>query len=242
MNRPYTICYLNVSAEAHIDGDFGKLPEAEPGSAVFRSRWLDFKADAIVYGATTMAMFASGFMNDLPEAQNKYAREDYIACDVGRYYIAISPKGEIAYSDNRIPDIRGRGIHGIIHALTENISDDYLEYLRQKQISYIFCGKTEFEPVLMMEKAYSLFGIRKAILSGGAYADWTLLSYGLVDELKIMYLPVVDGDPSSHTIFRRMQGTDARPVALKLVATEVVDGDGLLVTYYPKNVRKEQGE
>ena len=21
MNRPYTICYLNVSAEAHIDGD-----------------------------------------------------------------------------------------------------------------------------------------------------------------------------------------------------------------------------
>ena len=74
MNRPYTICYLNVSAEAHIDGDFGKLPEAEPGSAVFRSRWLDFKADAIVYGANTMAMFAEGFLKELPQAHKVYAR------------------------------------------------------------------------------------------------------------------------------------------------------------------------
>lgn len=37
MNRSYTVRYLNVSAEAHIDGDLGKLSEVKPGSAVFRS-------------------------------------------------------------------------------------------------------------------------------------------------------------------------------------------------------------
>ena len=76
MNRPYTICYLNVSAEAHIDGDFGRLPEAAPASDVFRQRWLVMNADAIVYGATTMAMFADGKIADLPKALRRYPRED----------------------------------------------------------------------------------------------------------------------------------------------------------------------
>ena len=241
MNRPYTVCYLNVSAEAHIDGDFGKLPEAKPGSAVFRSRWHDFKADAIVYGATTMAMFAAGFDPELPKSQTVYAREDSIVpCDVGRYYIAISPYEHIAYKSNLMPDIRGRGIHGIIHALTENVSDDYLAYLREKRISYIFCGRETFDPVIMMRKAYELFGIQKAILSGGAYADWTLLSHGLIDEIQIMYLPVVDGDPRSNTLCRRMENEPPMPVALRLVDVQIVDGDGLLVTYKPKNIKEEQ--
>lgn len=239
MNRPYTICYLSVSAEAHIDGDFGKLPEAGPGSAVFRKRWLDFHADAIVYGANTMALFAAGFVKELPKARTVYEREDALfPCGLGRYYIAISPKGGIAYDHNYTPDVRGRGVHGIIHALTEDVSDDYIAYLREKQISYIFCGKEEFDPVLMMEKAYSLFGVKKAILSGGAYADWTLLAHGLIDEIQIMYLPVVDGDPNSHTLFRRMKHMASSPVALKLVSAEIVDGDGLLVTYRPKNIRE----
>lgn len=236
MNRPYTVCYLNVSAEAHIDGDFGKLPEAAPGSQVFRQRWLDMHADAIVYGAATMALFTEGWVENLPKARLSYDREDYITpCDISRYYIAVAPDGGIAYRDKYIPSIRDRGLHGIIHALTENISDDYLEYLRSKKISYIFCGKERFDPVMMMEKVYSLFGVKKAILSGGAYADWTLLSQGLVDELKIIYLPVVDGDPTSHTLFRRMEGMESTPVALKLENVEIVDGDGLLVTYKPKN-------
>ncbi len=241
MNRPYTVCYLNVSAEAHIDGDFGKLPEAKEGSAIFRRRWHDFKADAIVYGATTMALFAEGIIDELPKTQTTYAREDYIApCDIGRYYIAISPYEHIAYESNLMPDIRGRGVHGIIHALTENVSDDYLAYLRERRISYIFCGREVFDPMLMMQKAYELFGVKKAILSGGAYADWTLLSHDLIDEIQIMYLPVVDGDPHSNTLFKRMENEPVAPVALKLVNVQIVDGDGLLVTYQPKNIREEQ--
>lgn len=238
MNRPYTICYLNVSAESHIDGDFGRLPEAAPASEVFRSRWLEMKADAIIYGATTMAMFADGKVNDLPKVQGAYPRKDHIApCKEKRYYIAIDPMGSIAYSGSTIPSIRGRGIHGVIHALCEAVSDDYLAYLQSKGISYIFCGKEAFDPVIMMEKAYALFGIKKAILSGGAYADWTMLANGLIDEIRTMYLPVIDGDPHSHTLFRRLDGMESTPVALTLKNVEVVAGDGLLVTYLPKNVK-----
>ena len=91
-----------------------------------------------------------------------------------RYYIAMDPKGSIAYEGPCI-DTRGRGPHGVIHVLTENVADSYLHYLREKGISYIFCGKEKLDPVTMMEKAHSLFGLQKVILSGGAYTDWTLL-------------------------------------------------------------------
>ena len=91
--------------------------------------------------------------------------------------------------------------------------------------------------MIMMEKAYALFGIQKAILSGGAYADWTMLANGLIDEIQTMYLPVIDGDPHSHTLFRRMDNMASAPVALQLEQVEVVAGDGLLVTYRPKNAR-----
>lgn len=235
MTRPYTICYLNVSAECHIDGDFGRLPEAAPASAFFRQHWLEMPPDATIYGAVTMAMFAAGRVNELPKAKHTYSRKDYVApCETGRYYVAISPDGGIAYDSPTI-DVRNRGVQGIIHALTENISDDYLEYLREHGISYIFCGKEIFDPVRMMEKLYSQFGIKKAIISGGAYADWTLLSHGLIDEIKVMLVPVVDGDPTSHTLFKRMEGEKSRPVALSFISVEPVEGDGLMLTYKPKN-------
>ena len=90
---------------------------------------------------------------------------------------------------------------------------------------------------MMVEKLFSQFGIKNAIISGGAYADWTLLSHGLIDEIKVMLVPVVDGDPNSHTLFKRMDGEGSNPVALSFVSAEPVDGDGLMLTYKPKNTR-----
>lgn len=235
MTRPYITCYLNLSMEGHIDGDFGRLPEAAPASEVFRQRWLEMHPDATIYGAVTMSLFTAGWVDELPKAQRTYSREDYAApCETGRYYVAISPSGGIAYDSPTI-DVRNRGVQGIIHVLTEDISDDYLEYLREHGVSYIFCGKETLDPVRMMEKLYNQFGIRKAIVSGGAYADWTLLSHGLIDEIKVMLVPVVDGDPTSHTLFKRMEGEKSRPVALSFISAEPVEGDGLMLTYKPKN-------
>ena len=242
MNRPYTICYLNCSADGHIDGEYMRSEEFVIPTGIFRQKWLDMDADCTIYGAVTMAQFADGFLKDkepLPDAGTSYLREDYLApCDAKKYYLAIDPQGRIAY-DSRYIDKRGRGRHGIIHVLTENISDDYLAYLHRMEISCIFCGKESLDPVVMMEKAYALFGIRTAILSGGAYADWTLLEKGLIDEIVTMFNPVVDGNPTAHSIFMRSEGMAPAAVGLKLVSAQPTEGDGLLVTYIPKNRRIE---
>lgn len=126
----------------------------------------------------------------------------------------------MAASPSPALEVRGRIVYGIIHVLTEDISDDYPEYLREQGISYIFYGKEKLAPVLMMEKLYDKFGIKKTIISGGAYAYWTLLSRGLVDEIKTILVPVVDGKPQSNTLFKRLEDEEAQPVALSLADVE----------------------
>lgn len=240
MNRPYTICYLNCSADGHIDGEFMRSEEFQVPTGIYRQRWLDMDVDCTVYWAVTMAQFSGGWLKDgepLPKATETYARTDYIApCDAKKYYLAINTRGTLAY-DSAIIDKKGRGRHGVIHVLTESVSDDYLSYLRSKGISYIFCGRETLDPVMMMEKAYSLFGIRKAIISGGAYADWTLLSQGLIDEVITMLNPVVDGNPAAHSVFLRSEDMPAATVGFTLVGAEVTEGNGLFVTWKPKNTR-----
>lgn len=192
-------------------------------------------ADAIVYGAATMSSFSKGWVENLPAATTTYPREDFIApCTATKFYIVINTKCTLAY-DSNIIERKGRSPHGVIHVLLENASDDYLEYLRSKGISYIFCGKDKLDPVIMMQKAYSLFNIKKALICGGAYADWTLLSAGLIDEVQTVIIPVADGDPTSHSVFRRSEGMESHPVPFQLVHVEKVENDGLLTIYKPKN-------
>lgn len=242
MVRPYTICYLNCSADGRIDGEFFRAPESQEPTAIFRRRWLDMQADAIIYGAVTMAQFAGG-MAAGPNSPWMCEREifpktDFVApCRVSHYYVAVNIRGTICY-DSPYIDKKGRGEHGIIHVLTEDVSDSYVAYLHRLGISYIFCGKKALEAGTMMDKLYRLFGIKKAIVSGGAYADWSLLEKGLIDEVILLLNPVVDGNPSAHPVFMRSPGMEAKAVGLELVEVEVVAGGGVFLTYRPKNTVK----
>lgn len=83
-----------------------------------------------------------------------------------RYYIVIASMGSIADSGSTIPSIRGQGVHGIIHARCETVSDECLAYLQSKEIFCIFCGKETFDPVIMKEETYALFGIMEPMQTG----------------------------------------------------------------------------
>lgn len=236
MNRPYTICYIMTSAEGNIDGDHWRLPEAKTPWGVYNKEWEKINPDATIYGATTVSEFASnGLVQDLPAATKTYPREDYIApYDVKNFYIFLDTKGTLAYKSKYI-ERKGRAPHAVIHVLTEDVSDSYLEYLRSNEISYIFCGKKDFDAVTMMQKAYSLFNIKTVVVGGGGLTNWTFLTSGLIDEYKVVLLPIADGDPVAHAAFHRSEGMESKPVPFTLVDAKPIDGDGLMITYKAKN-------
>ena len=133
---------------------------------------------------------------------------------------------------NAIPLKKNRPKAHVIEALTEQVSDAYLEYLRSLDISYIITGKKQLDCKLLLEKLKSLFGIEKLMISGGGLTNWSFVQENLVDELSLVIAPVADGGRESATIFEKADFLPNRtPAAFTLKAAEQINGDTLWLRY-----------
>jgi riboflavin biosynthesis pyrimidine reductase len=79
----------------------------------------------------------------------------------------------------------------IIEVLTENVKDEYLAYLQDIKVSYIFAGKEELIIKTALEKLKKLFNINTLLLEGGSIINGAFLKENLVDELSLVYVPLL---------------------------------------------------
>ena len=83
---------------------------------------------------------------------------------------------------------------------------------------------------------YEIFGIRKAILSGGhTPID---LPFPRAYRRDNDHVPACVDGGESHTLFKKTENDRTPPIALKLISAEKTEGDGLMVTYRPLNIRE----
>lgn len=237
MNRPYVICHIVSSVDGKIDGEYFGAPELQPCLAESNRIRAEYDCKATLYGATTMAeTYAGGFVGELPKAQEVYPRTDYLAeTEVDRYFICIDIGGSVAWESKYI-EKKGRPRAHSIVVLCEDVSDDYIAYLRSYDISYIFAGKKTLDCDMVMEKLYALLGIQKLMICGGGIVDYTFLQAGLIDELSLVVAPLTDGGTDSATVFdKAVFHPQTDPIAFKLLGADVLDGDTLWLRYEPKN-------
>ena len=237
MKKPFVICHMVSSVDGKIDGSWFGAPEVGPvlkESGVIRNA---YQCNTTLYGSTTMAeTYAEGYVSDLPHSDTAYPREDYIdQNDSGNYFAAIDPNGTIAYADKYI-EKRGRPKAHVIEVLLESVSDDYIAYLRELDISYIFAGRETLDPALCMDKLCRLFGIEKLMICGGGIVDYTFLQAGLIDELSLVVVPLTDGATDVATVFDRSPFVpETAAIAFKLLEVKMLPGDGVWLRYQPKN-------
>jgi len=150
-------------------------------------------------------------------------RQDYVAPHQAMtYVIAFDPSGKLRWESNAIDN------EHVIAVLTEALSDDYLEFLRAKHVSYVFGGKTHLNLASVLEKLYATFGIKRLLLDGSGKITGSFLEEDLIDELSILVAPLADGyvgtpplaDVSERTVLR-----------LKLVSVEKCPADLLWLRY-----------
>lgn len=180
--------------------------------------------------------YAAGYVRDLPVVKQNYDRKDYLAdINAEHFFISIDIEGTVAWESNYI-EKKGRPRSHPIVVLCENVSDDYLAYLRNLDISYLFAGKETLDCELLMEKLYSLLGVEKLMIAGGGIVDYTFLQAGLIDELSLVVAPLADGMTDTASVFdRAVFHPDGEAIPFKLLSAEVLDGDALWLRYQPKN-------
>lgn len=237
MDRPFVVCHMLSSLDGKIDGEFFSAPECRPALMEYGNLRGFYGCQATLYGTTTMIdSYSDGMVCELPEISVCYTKEDYVApSDVENYIVSIDTKGILKWTSNYITK-KGRPKAHVIEVLTEEISEDYLAYLRKFDISYIFAGKEQLDPGLLLCKLKQKFSIERMMIAGGGTINWTLLQAGMIDELSLVIAPVADGSNTAVSIFERSDFLPGgRPVGFTLKEIKQIEGGSLWLRYVPEN-------
>lgn len=224
--RPYVICHMLPSVDGRIvtaPWNLGDVSTSE-----YESTAKTHKADAWIIGRVSMEPYAGKTKIPRRTSREPIPREDFIAPhDAQSYAIAIDPSGKLTWRSNAID-----GEH-VITVLTEGVSDNYLAFLRERGVSYVFGGKAKINLRRVLEKLRASFGIRRLLLEGGGGINGSFLAADLIDEMSILVGPVADGGIGTPTLFDAKKGR-AAVRHLKLMSVEQRKGDIVWLRYKVK--------
>jgi len=138
--------------------------------------------------------FTKGYYPDLTKYSGmQIEKKDYILNNNYNFYmIAFDRKGKLGYTSNMIVDEdEGYNNAYIIEVLTEDVSCEYLAYLKDLGISYIFAGEKELNLSIALSKLKQFFNINRILLEGGSIINGAFQKDNLIDELSIVLVPLV---------------------------------------------------
>jgi riboflavin biosynthesis pyrimidine reductase len=187
-----------------------------------------FDSQAWMVGRVTMEKdFTEGKQPERVKASKSIERKAFIGDTSAKSFaVAVDAKGKLGWEENEID-----GDH-IIEILSEAVSDEYLQYLQNKSISYLFAGKDNLDFTVALAQLNDVFKIQTLMLEGGGNINGSLLNAGLIDELSLLILPLADGTANAPTTFEVgnfLPKKDARQ--LKLINVQKLKHDVLWLNY-----------
>lgn len=241
MEKPFVVCHMLASLDGKIDGAFFGAPETTPALKAYGELRGFYNCPATLYGTTTMlGGYADRKIPALPKSTEILPKEDWInpiGKGMGNFIVSVDSRGELAFSSH-ILEKKGRPAAHVVEALTMQASADYLAYLREREISYLFAGENTLDCNLLLDKLHNLLGIDRLMVAGGGVINWSFLGEGLIDELSLVIAPAADGSTTAVSIFEQADFLPPHgPVSFALKKAEVLDGDVLWLRYTANDVK-----
>lgn len=227
--KPYVICHMMSSLDGHALTDGWERPFKNAAGDLYEELAKTFNFDAWICGRVTMQEIAHG--DDYPRglATSEMPRTHYLADrEADSYAVSIDPHGKVAWKSNQ-----ALGSH-VVEVVSEAVDDDYLAYLQSIQVSYIFGGETDIDLNIVVEVLASELGRKRLIVEGGPHVSGSFLNAGLVDEVSVLLLPLIDGRGEHPASFEVSAEAWKQPAYLKLDSAEVQEGGGVWLRYRPR--------
>lgn len=242
MKRCEIIGLMSASLDGKITGDFMDTPAGQHSGEIYEDINAQIQAQAWINGRVTMDenfTFYEKPMLKTPKC--RIPIEDYVACSQQENYIvALDPSGSLGWKKNYVQYANRPKAH-VIEILCETVSQDYLSFLRQQKISYLFAGEKEVDLNLVVQKLYDVFGIERCKVSGGGVLNWSFIDAGLMDTFHLVLVPAVDGDPKTPSLFRRMERMDYHgPISFSLKDVKTFEDGCLWLQYELKGKEDEK--
>lgn len=227
--KPYVICHMMSSIDGHALTDGWDRPFKKGAGDLYESLAQEFKFDAWICGRVTMQEISHG--DDYPKglATAPVPRTHYFARrDAKIFAVSIDPQGRVAWKSNEVLDSH------VVEVVTETVPDDYLAYLQSIGVSYLFGGKTEIDLELVLAVLADELGLKRLVVEGGPTVSGSFVSAGLVDEISLLILPLVDGRGEHPASFEVRKEAWKAPTYLSLTSAEIQDSGGVWLRYKVK--------
>jgi riboflavin biosynthesis pyrimidine reductase len=221
--KPYIVCQMMSSLDGRSLTDGWNLDFA---SDLYETTAASFNADGWICGRVTMQEISHG--KDYPKglAPAPLPRSHHFAVrDAQQYAISIDPKGLVVWNSNTALKSH------VIEVVSEQVSDDFLAYLRSIGVSYVFGGKTDIDLGAVVETLARELGVKTLIVEGGSHVSGAFVNAGLVDEVSVLILPLVDGRSDHPSSFEIAMETWKAPAYLKLKSIEKIVHDTIWLRY-----------
>ena len=221
--RPRIICHMASSVDGKIDGSaLRNIMRA----GEYEELHAKLGGNAWICGRTTMQQHfadAEPFVSktDTPAGPQPV----HVAQTTDSYAISVDTFGKLRWSSNDV------GGDHLICVVSEQAPADYLELLREKNISYIVAGKTSVDLTKAVDLLGEHFEIRTLLLEGGGHINGGFLEADLVDEVSLLLVPGIDGRHEIPAVFDGVTATTKEAFPLKLKSVEKRDNDALWIRY-----------
>lgn len=234
MAKPKVTLHIFSSLDGRITGSYSGTPFAtklfdETGFGDDAEQSLHF--DGWIYGKnTSVEGFGVPLAKDLPDA--RVPAGDYVtALGAKRYYVAIDPRGELAWQSQTTSYAGAEAT--VLEVLTHQASGAFRNYLRGKGIPYLIAGEKEVDFKLMLDKLGHDYERQNLMLGGGGILNWSMLDQGLVDEISLVMTPSVDGATNSARLFNSAYAGDSHAINFRPVDLRTYEDGTLWLRYRP---------
>jgi riboflavin biosynthesis pyrimidine reductase len=229
--KPYTVCHMVASVDGRILHSRWR-PRTREGGDLFERLHARLGGDAWLVGRVTGQEFAKAKAYDV-RADRTYGREPWLARRGAQAYgVVLDAHGRIAWGR---ADIGG---DPIVVVLTEQVSDAHLAGLRQDGVSYFFAGERELDLAAALEFLNRELGVKRLLVEGGGGNNGSFLRAGLIDEISVAIVPVVDGSKGAPSVFdsSAAEAELRAPLGqMSLESCEVLDGGSVWLRYRVRN-------
>lgn len=225
MNRPYVICHMMTAVDGRIDC---AMTEHLPGVEEYYRTLDSLNAPTRVSGRVTaeLEMALPGkFSGKVNTPLSKEAIHK--AASAEEYEVVVDTHGTLLWDDQTTEK------RPVLVLTSEKVSVEYLEYLKEKHISYIACGRENIDLKRACEILADDFGVRRMAVVGGGHINAGFLAASLLDEVSILIGSGIDGRSGMSAVFDGLPMD--RPVTqLKLEQVQPFESGAVWIRYKVK--------
>ncbi len=222
MNKPYIVCHMMMSVDGRIDC---AMTEELPGVQEYYVALDSFNAPTQVSGRVT-AELEMALPDKFVSKRNEPLQREAVHKAAARegYEIVVDTLGSLKWDDQKDEK------RPILVLTSEKVTREYLDYLAEKHISWIACGKERVDLKRACEILADDFCVKRMAVVGGGHINASFLEAGLLDEVSVLIGAGIDGRKGMASVFDGLESNKS-VTPLKLENVQSFESGAIWIRY-----------